>query len=80
MEEQPKTRLLRFAELRARGIVSSWPQLRRLIDNHDFPAGFLLSAQVRVWDEATIDAWLAVRRAAAAKAEVARRAAREEAA
>jgi predicted DNA-binding transcriptional regulator AlpA len=68
MDDQPKTRLLRFADLKSRGIVSSWPQLARLQHNYNFPPGFLISPQVRVWDESEIEAWLTGRRAAGAAA------------
>ena len=32
-------RLLRFRDLKARGIVDNWVQLRRLINLYGFPAG-----------------------------------------
>lgn len=62
MDKQLK--LLRFADLKAAQVVTSWPQLRRLIDNADFPAGFLLSRQVRVWDADDIEMWVEQRRQA----------------
>jgi hypothetical protein len=37
------THLLRFADLRARGVVSNWVQLRRLQQHHNFPTGLMLS-------------------------------------
>lgn len=49
--------LLRFSELKARGIVGSWPQLNRMIESSDFPPGRLISARVRAWTEAEIEAW-----------------------
>lgn len=64
---EPATQLLRFADLKARNIVTNWPQLKRLVDNHGFPAGFLLSPAVRVWDAEAVDAWLDSRRAAATR-------------
>lgn len=54
--------LLRFADLKEAQVVTSWPQLKRLVTNHGFPAGFLLSPAVRVWDSADIKAWLESRR------------------
>jgi predicted DNA-binding transcriptional regulator AlpA len=57
----PMTVLLRFANLKANGIVSSWPQLRRLIELHGFPKGRLLSPNVRAWAGDEIDEWLASR-------------------
>ena len=55
------TVLLRFADLKGNGVVNSWPQLRRLIELHDFPRGRLLSPNVRAWTSAEIDEWLATR-------------------
>ncbi len=55
------TVLLRFRDLKERGIVNSWPQLRRLIDLHGFPRGRLLSPNTRAWTGAEIDAWIASR-------------------
>jgi predicted DNA-binding transcriptional regulator AlpA len=57
----PMTVLLRFRDLKSRGIVNSWPQLRRLIDLHDFPRGRLLSPNTRAWTGAEIDDWIASR-------------------
>jgi hypothetical protein len=57
----PMTVLLRFANLKANGIVSSWPQLRRLIELHGFPKGRLLSPNVRAWTGDEIDEWRASR-------------------
>jgi hypothetical protein len=54
-------KLLRFADLRERGVVDSWAQLRRLIDHCGFPQGRMLSPNQRTWDEAEIDAWYAAR-------------------
>lgn len=55
-------RLLRFADLKAAGIVKNWPQVKRLVERDGFPAGFLLSANTRVWDEADVAAWVQKRR------------------
>jgi predicted DNA-binding transcriptional regulator AlpA len=63
MNEQ--LRLFRFANLKALGVVSSWPQVKRLVDKHDFPPGFLLSPGIRVWTEEEITNWVNRRRAAA---------------
>jgi hypothetical protein len=54
-------KLLRFADLRERGVVDSWAQLRRLIDHCGFPQGRMLSPNQRTWDEAEIAAWYASR-------------------
>jgi hypothetical protein len=53
--------LLRFADLKARGIVHSWPQLKNLQRLHDFPQGKMLSPNVRTWTEEEIDAYYASR-------------------
>jgi len=55
------TMLLRFRDLKDRGVVKSWPQLRRLMDLHGFPRGRLLSPHVRAWTDGEIDAWIAAR-------------------
>jgi hypothetical protein len=53
--------LLRFADLQARGIVNSWPQLKRLQQLHGFPLGRMLSPNIRAWTEEEIDAYFASR-------------------
>jgi predicted DNA-binding transcriptional regulator AlpA len=54
--------LLRFRDLQARGIATSWTQLKRLIQEYGFPPGRMLSPNVRVWDEEEeVDPWLASR-------------------
>jgi predicted DNA-binding transcriptional regulator AlpA len=54
-------KLFRFVDLKANGVAKSWPQLYRMIELYGFPAGRLLSPQVRVWTDTEIDAWLATR-------------------
>jgi hypothetical protein len=49
--------LFRFADLKARGIVGSYPQLKRLQQLHGFPLGRMLSPNCRAWSEAEIDEW-----------------------
>ena len=51
----------RFADLQAAKIVSSWMQLRRLIDEQGFPPGRLLSPNVRVFSVSEVKRWLASR-------------------
>ena len=46
----PATKLLRFADLKDANIVTNWPQLGRLIEQHGFPAGYHLSPGCRVFD------------------------------
>ena len=53
--------LLRFADLCERGVVSSWPQLKRLQQIHGFPLGRMLSPNVRAWTESEIIEWLETR-------------------
>jgi hypothetical protein len=55
------TVLLRFADLIERGIVNSWPQLKRLQQLHGFPLGKMLSPNIRAWTEAEIDEWIGSR-------------------
>ena len=50
------TVVLRFADLKERGIVNSWPQLKRLQQLHGFPLGRMLSPNIRVWTKEEIDA------------------------
>lgn len=56
------TILLRLADLQARGVVRSRQQLRNLIIDHGFPAGFLLTPNVRVYCAAEVETWLEGRR------------------
>jgi len=53
--------LLRFADLRARGIVKNWPTLQRWIENEGFPAGRLLGPNTRCWTEVEIAQWIDTR-------------------
>jgi predicted DNA-binding transcriptional regulator AlpA len=52
---------VRFRDLRAAGIVDSWQQLFRLIEDYGFPSGQLLSPNVRAWDRDAVRQWLASR-------------------
>ena len=51
---------LRFADLKARGVVGNWMTLKRWIDRENFPPGIKLGPNTRAWDEAEVAAWLAV--------------------
>jgi len=62
----PNIKLLTFADLQERGVVSNRMQLKRLIDNHGFPEGFLLSANARRWREQDVAVWLEQREAVTA--------------
>lgn len=66
MDNSP-IKLLRFADLKEAKVVTSWPQLRRLVDNHGFPPGYLLSPACRVWDADRVENWLQSRREASAR-------------
>jgi predicted DNA-binding transcriptional regulator AlpA len=56
------SRFVRFRDLKARGIVDSWPQLDNLIKKYGFPRGRMLSPNVRAWDEGKeVEPWPAAR-------------------
>lgn len=61
------TTLLRFADLQARGIVRNREQLRNLVRDHGFPAGWMLSPNARVWDLPVVEDWLQARREASGR-------------
>lgn len=52
------TKIVRFNDLKARGIVSNWQTLLRWIEHESFPAGRMLGANTRAWTEEEIDEWL----------------------
>jgi hypothetical protein len=60
------TVLLRFADLVERGIVRNREQLRNLVSNQGFPAGWMLSPNARVFDLSEVENWLQARREASA--------------
>jgi hypothetical protein len=51
-------KLYRFRNLKERNIVQSWPALKDLIDNEDFPPGRKLSPNIRAWTEDEVIEWL----------------------
>lgn len=53
--------LLRYADLKERGVVRSRMTLARWTASEGFPPGRLLSPSCRVWTEAEVAAWLASR-------------------
>jgi predicted DNA-binding transcriptional regulator AlpA len=55
-------RYVRFADLKTAGIVDSWAQLGRIIDDEGFPPGVKLSPNIRAWPMAEIKNWLANRK------------------
>jgi predicted DNA-binding transcriptional regulator AlpA len=52
---------LRYPDLVAAGVVTSWMAVNRLIDAENFPPGVLLSANTRAWRRDEVEAWLASR-------------------
>jgi predicted DNA-binding transcriptional regulator AlpA len=52
---------LRFHNLVERGLVRSWPALRRKIQSQGFPPGVMIGPNSRAWDEAEIEAFEASR-------------------
>lgn len=55
------TKIIRFNDLKARGIVSNWNTLLRWIEHEGFPPGRRMGANTRAWTEAEVDAWIAAR-------------------
>ena len=51
-------KFLCFADLRDRGIVNSWPMLKRRIENQGFPRGRMLGPNTRAWTEDEVAVWL----------------------
>jgi hypothetical protein len=51
------TKWLRYNDLRALNVVTSWTQLKRLVELHGFPTGRMLSPNVRAWTEDEINAY-----------------------
>jgi len=51
-------RLLRFKDLQARGIITSWPMLKHRVDRDGFPPGRKTGPNERTWIEAEVDAWI----------------------
>ena len=55
------TKIIRFNDLKARGIVSNWNTLLRWIEHEGFPPGRMLASNTRAWTDEEIDAWVASR-------------------
>ena len=60
-------RLLRFADLKARNIIRNRVTLGRWIAHLDFPTGFLIGENSRVWRESDVEIWVAEREASSKK-------------
>jgi len=54
-------RYLRFADLKAAGIVNNWPSLKNRIEKFGFPPGRLIGPNSRVWSEQEIADYVASR-------------------
>jgi len=52
---------LRYADLKARGIVNNRANLGNWIKKYAFPCGQMIGPNTRVWTEAEVEAWLAAR-------------------
>jgi len=55
------TKLLRFNDLKSRGVVSNWVQLRRMINLYDFPPGIKLGPNSTAWNAEAVESWIASR-------------------
>ena len=53
--------MLRFADLKARGIVNNWQTLSDWIDREGFPPGRMLAPNTRAWTDAEVLDWIASR-------------------
>ena len=53
--------LLRFSDLKARGVVHNWVTLQRWIEHEGFPPGRLLGPNTRAGTDDEIAQWLAER-------------------
>lgn len=53
------TTFLRFKDLKARGVVQSWPSLRYKIQHGGFPPGRYLGPNTRAWTVEEVEEWLA---------------------
>jgi predicted DNA-binding transcriptional regulator AlpA len=50
--------LLRFSDLKARGVVKNRMTLHNWIERYGFPPGRLIGPNTRVWNEPDVIAWL----------------------
>jgi hypothetical protein len=54
-------KFFRYAALKAAGLVNNWGQLKKLVEEENFPPGRLIGPNTRVWTEEEIQAWIASR-------------------
>jgi hypothetical protein len=52
---------LRYADLKARGIVNNPVNLKNWIQKYGFPPGQMIGPNTRVWADTDVEAWLASR-------------------
>jgi hypothetical protein len=57
----PLPTFIKFADLKAAGIVNNHCALKILIDNHNFPKGRWLGSATHVWTLNEVEQWLANR-------------------
>jgi predicted DNA-binding transcriptional regulator AlpA len=46
---------LRFRDLKTRGLVKSWPMLKRRVERDGFPPGRMLGPNTRAWTEDEVE-------------------------
>jgi predicted DNA-binding transcriptional regulator AlpA len=56
-----RKRYISYPGLVDKGAVNSRMTLWRMIREHGFPEGIMITPNRRVWDEAEVDAWIASR-------------------
>jgi predicted DNA-binding transcriptional regulator AlpA len=61
MQSENVPNFLRFKDLQAKGIATTWQGLRHLQLHQGFPLGRLLGPSSRVWSAEEINAWLQTR-------------------
>lgn len=62
-------KLLRFSDLKAKGVVNNRPTLSRWIKDRSFPPGIKLGENTRVWFEEEVEAWIEAQRGPEAQPE-----------
>lgn len=68
-KDRPK-RFIRHAHLVEDGLTMEWKQTLRMIEEEQFPPGFLVSSRIRVWDVEEVERWVAARKKLDTKADV----------